>query len=83
MVGLLEGVFVEGDLDHYGLAAAGFVQSVLPVFGVPWAVKLALDEAEAGECKILTPALLRCPLTVTNRLSIDIKLADQHGVGEG
>ena len=59
MLPLSSGIFVEGDIGHYGEAAAAFIARALPVFGVPWRLKVALEEAGIA-CRTLTPAILRC-----------------------
>lgn len=59
LVKLTEGIFVEGDLRNYGDSAAAFVKQFLPIFAVPWALKLALEQAGTHACKTLTPAVLR------------------------
>ncbi len=56
---LNDGIFVEGDLSHYGQAAAAFINQELPVFKVPWKLKKLLEKADAGQCKTLTPTVLR------------------------
>ena len=58
-VNLNDGIFVEGELDHYGQAAAAFINQELPVFRVPWRLKTLVEKAGAGQCRTLTPAVLR------------------------
>jgi len=45
LVTLQSGLFVEGDLGRLGASAAAYIQRSMPIFKVPWRIKLALEDA--------------------------------------
>ena len=59
LMGLRDGIFVEGDLSQHSPMAAAFIRQWLPIFNVPWIVKRSLDNAGVQGCRTLTPAVLR------------------------
>lgn len=59
LVNLADGVFVQGDLAKFGAQGAEFVRQQLPLFNVPWRVRVALQHAGVDSCRELTPAVLR------------------------
>jgi len=59
LVTLQSGLFVEGDLGRLGASAEGYIMRAMPIFKVPWRVKLALEDAKVTECRVFSPAVLR------------------------
>jgi hypothetical protein len=59
LVTLQSGLFVEGNLERLGAAAAAYIQRSMPIFKVPWRIKLALEDAKIKDCRVLSPDLIR------------------------
>lgn len=55
-----QGCFLQADVASLGAAALAFIQRRLPLFNVPWRVRLALAAAGVRSCKTVEPESIRC-----------------------